>query len=235
MIKYTYCTIAVGERYLKQAIQLAENLNKFSSNHNFIIVTNTPQDHIKNCQFYYLPKSETLHIRNIFNYNLKYYPIKIASELDYEYIIFIDSDWDLFNGFSEDKIFHFLNEINKEDLDFIFERPSFISGKNNYNTCFWRHKIDTYQLMSTDKYDHGHVPNEQFLVFKVNEKLKKFVKKWEELNKICVETQTNPFAEGVEIGISSVESNMKWSWGYLNIMSECFIFRANNGHYYSRF
>ena len=159
MIKYAYCTIAIGENYLKRAIQLAENLNKLSKNHNFIIITDNEQEHIDNCKFYYLPKEETTHIRNIFNYNLKYYPIKIVSELDYDFLIFIDADWDVFNGFSEDKILRLLNEMNKENLDFVFERPSFIYGKNNYDTCFWRHKIEIYDLMSTDKYDYGHVSN----------------------------------------------------------------------------
>jgi len=234
--KYTYCTIAIGEFYYKSAIQFAEKLNEISNTHKVLIVTDQETKKIENCEIVKIPNDSILFYPNgCFNYNLKYYPIKLLSESDNDFVIYIDSDWTVGSEYDENKIQRFLTEVYNGGFDFIFERPSYIIGKNDFNTCFWRHKIDIYGLMSTDKYDHGHVPNEQFLVFRVTEKLKKFVDKWEELNKICIETKTNPFAEGLEIGMSAVESDMSWSWGYLNIMSECFSFMAKNGQYYSRF
>jgi len=234
-LKYVFCVLAIGDRYFEKACNFAKKLNEVSKGHSVVIVSDLYHDKIDNCEIIKLPESEKTKVGNSFNYNLKYLPIKLCSEKEFDYVIYVDADWEIYDDFREKKILKFLNEINKTKYDFVFERPHLIGSKHETHTCFWKHKIEPYGLMETDKYDHGHVCNEQFLVFKNNDKLKIFVNEWSKRNLICIEKNVNPFAEGLEIGMSAIDANMEWTWGYLNIMSSCFTFTSNNGISYSRF
>lgn len=235
-MKYIYCTIAIGDFYLKNAIDFAKNLNLISKSHKVLIVTNVEVDNFENCIFIKINENETFKIKNYFNYNLKYIPIQESSKLDFDYIIFLDADWSVYSGYSEEKIFAFLKYFEESKFDFLFERPHLIgASKLELHNCFWRHKIEPYNLMSTTKYDLGHVCNEQFLAFKNNEKLKIFCEKWKEFNQFSVDNDIWAFAEGLEIGMSSIDSGMICSWDGLYLLNSCFRFVTNVGQEYIRF
>ena len=89
--------------------------------------------------------------------------------------------------------------------------------------------------METDKYDSGHVCNEQFLAFKNNDKLTVFCEKWKERNEFGVENNIWAFAEGLEIGMSVIDADMNFSWTELHYLKSCFIFTSNSGQEYIRY
>ena len=226
---YIYCTIAIGERYFNSACEFAKQLNNYSINHKVLIVTDQEFVEIDNCIIEKVPDNLTLFYPNgCFNYNLKHYPIKLCSDLSYDFVFYFDADWGIYEKYSEDKVKSFIESFNRLDLDFCFERPHFIGAKHEWDNCFWRHKIEPYKLMETTKYDNGHVCNEQFLAFKNNDKLKKFVDFWDSLDKFSVENNIWPFAEGLEIGMSSIEAEMNFSWTEFHHLNSCFMFYVNN-------
>jgi hypothetical protein len=230
-IKYIYCTIAIGKKYYDISVEFAKKLNKVSKNHQVLIVTDQKPKKIKNCNIQKVPKELTLFYPNgCFNYNLKYYPIKLASESQNEVIIYFDADWIIGPDYKESKIESFIDFFITSEFDFLFERPHYILGKHDWNTCFWRHKIEPYKLMETDKYDFGHVCNEQFLAFKNNDKLKIFTEAWGNRDKFSVENNIWPFAEGLEIGMSSIDAEMKFSWDGFYFLNSCFMFYSNSSY-----
>jgi hypothetical protein len=224
-MSYIYCTIAIGKKYFDISIEFAKQLNKISKNHKVLIVTDQKSKNIKNCEIQKVPEHLTLFYPNgCFNYNLKYYPIKLASESQNDVVIYFDADWMVGPDYKESKIESFIEFFTNSEFDFLFERPHGIVGKHDWNNCFWRHKIEPYKLMETDKYDSGHVCNEQFLVFKNNDKLKIFTDAWDNRDKFSVENNIWPFAEGLEIGMSSVDANMNFSWNGFHFLNSCFMF-----------
>ena len=236
MIKYIYCTIAVGEKYYKSAISFAKTLNEKSKNHHVLIVTDGNIQDIKNVTFIKFNSNETTRIKNYFNYNLKYIPVLESSKLNYEFVLFFDADWSLYNGYSEDKLISFLNSLKNSNLDFIYERPHSIgASKRDLKNCFWQHKIEPYGLNKTNVYDNGQVVNEQFMVFKNNQKLKVFANKWKERNDFGVKNDIWAFAEGVEIGMSAVDAKMNMDWKKMFELREFFSFVANTGVTHIRF
>lgn len=236
-MKYVFCTIAIGEKYLKGAISLALKLNYISDNHHFLVVTDNIPEKINNTTFIKIDEDKKTFIQNIFNYNLKYLPIKVASEMDFDFVFFIDADWSLDVNYSHEKIVEVMSFMNNNDYDFCFERPHRIGdGKLDESQLFWKHKRDFYNLLSTDEFDDGHVCIEQFLIFKNNHKLKKFVSFWESLNKKAEESNLWAYAEGVEIGMSSSHSNMNCEYNkWQIILNKCFSFTSVDGTFYKRF
>lgn len=234
-LTYIYCTIAIGEKYLNSALKFVKDLNSISKTHKVLIVTDIDLDPIDNCVFHKISNDEVLFISNYFNYNLKHIPIKICSELDYQFVFYFDSDWEIDDLYEESKVLNFLKIFDGSDIDFFFERPHYIGAKHDLSTCFWRHKIEPYKLMETIKYDNGHVCNEQFLAFKNNDKLKIFCEKWKERNDFGVEKNIWAFAEGLEIGMSSIDAEMNFSWLGLQNLNSCFKFTSNSGIEYKRF
>ena len=117
-MRYVFCTIAIGQKYIDSAVNLAKQLNDISNEHHFIIVTDNTEHVVDNVTFIEVPKDKKLFIQNYFNYNLKYLPIKHSSELDFDYIIFIDADWSLGDEYSTEKVHNVLEfmEINKYDF-----------------------------------------------------------------------------------------------------------------------
>ena len=126
-------------------------------------------------------------------------------------------------------------EIN--EYDFCFERPHSIGdGKTQDNTMFWKHKRDFYDLLNTTDFDEGHVVNEQFLIFKNNDKLKEFCLFWESLSERASEGNLWAFAEGVEIGMSAAITKMSYEYyGWQRILNNCFNFTSLDGTFYKRF
>lgn len=236
-MRYVYCTIAIGEKYLSSAIKFSEQLNDVSNDHHFLIVTDNVNNTIKNTTFIEIPKDKKLFIHNFFNYNLKYLPIKYSSELDFDYVIFIDADWSIGEEYSTEKVNDVLDFMDTNQYDFCFERPHLIGdGKLHDDLIFWKHKRDFYDLLNTTEFDDGHVVNEQFLIFKNNDKLKKFTNFWELLCKKASDNDLWAFAEGVEIGMSSTHSKMTYEYyGWKKLLDNCFIFNSLDGTLYKRF
>ena len=233
---FIYSTISVGEKYYDNAVEFAKKLNEISNNHKVLIVTDMVYEEIPNVIFVKLDENETKFIKGYINYNLKYIPIMESLKYDCDFIMFFDSDWKIYENYSEEKVQNFLDVFYKSDYDLIYERPHNIGeSKRNLSGCFWKHKIEPYGLMENDFYDRGEVVNEQFLAFKNNEKLKIFSEKWKSRNEFGVSIDLWAFAEGLEIGMSAVDANMNMTWHNLSLLSECFEFTSNSGIKYTRF
>jgi hypothetical protein len=233
---YIYCTISVGLEYYNKAVEFAKKLNEIGNKHKVLIVTDIDYEDISNVIFIKLNNRETKFIKNFFNYNLKYIPILECSKLNFDFVFYFDSDWEINEEYKEEKIENFLNEFNESPYDFIYERPHNIGeSKKDLERCFWRHKIQPYGLMDTDFYDSGQVVNEQFLAFKNNEKLSIFCEKWKERNEFGVTNEIWAFAEGLEIGMSCIDANIKMTWHNLNLLSNCFKFNSKQNITYTRF
>jgi hypothetical protein len=186
---YTYCTLATGQSYLDIALNFANDLNCVSNNHKMIIATDIPHDNsIKNTDIVTITEKYPLRVANAYNYNLKYFPIQAAAQTNTDAVIFIDADWRMHKGYTEEKINSLIQWLYESPYDFVYERPHTIGASKRYlPECFWRHKIEPYNLMNTDIYDDVDVCNEQFLLFRNNEKLKIFADKWEERCKYACE------------------------------------------------
>jgi hypothetical protein len=114
-MRYIFCTIAIGEKYLSSAIKLAQDLNQVSTKHHLLIVSDNVDHVVDNTTMIKIPEDKKTFISNIFNYNLKYLPIKYSSELEFDYVIFIDADWSLGEGYSQDKINNVLKFMGTHD------------------------------------------------------------------------------------------------------------------------
>jgi len=212
-MRHLYCTIAVGDYYLNSAKEMSKVLNEKSQNHHFLIVTDKPEENYDNTTFVNIPEDQVVFINDGFNYCLKYYPLYLAKDMEYEHIIFIDSDWRIKEKYDENGVISMFEFMNKNNFDILFERPHTIgAGKFDGRDCFWGHKRDFYKLMDTTEYDLGHVCNEQFIVFKKNDKFNVFIEKWKELYEISAENKLWPFAEGTEIGMSMAHAKLNFSY-----------------------
>lgn len=237
MIKYAYTTLAAGKKYFDQAEKFAEKLYALDPRASFFIATdnNEYSTQIPNTIINLLPPNTTYFIHNYFNYNLKFYAIKFAKEFNVDYIIYVDADWIVSDHYHRDKIQLFFDNQNKT-IDFFFERPHLIGqSKIDLDNCFWRHKIEPYNLMDTDKYDQASVCNEQFMIFKNNNKLDRFTESWQDKNEFCITNNVWTFAEGVEIGMSAVDADMNSEASFFREINNCFEFYDILGNLYTRF
>ena len=95
----------------------------------------------------------------------------------YDYVIFTDGDWIVYDEFSEEKILNMFNYMENENIDFSFERPAAVGdSRKNPEHSFFRDKLYDYDILEYDKWDEAHVVNEQILVFKNNYKFRFFGK-----------------------------------------------------------
>ena len=236
-MNYTFCSLAIGERYLNNIFKTFNDLTSITSS-NFLAVTDVKLENnnsritlTSNEDYPIMTKDE-----RYFNYNLKFLPIKEASKLNTDFLIYIDADWCVKDNFNESRFEDLFTHMNEHNIDFVFERPHHIGpGKFIGRECFWHHKVIPYGLDKTDKYDKGHVCNEQFIVIKNNDKVKTFIDFWEKLYWQSYNENIWPFAEGVEIGMSTIEANMNTDWQPLSLIRDCFFFHSRDGGYNSRF
>jgi hypothetical protein len=229
---YLYCTVAVGDFYLNSAINMAKKLNEKSDTHHFLILTNIEIDEvIDNTTIKLIPDDHKLFIKDCFNYMLKYYPLYQASKTIYEYIIFIDADWRIRDTYDQQKIKNLLECMESQDYDVFFERPYNIgAAKIEGRECIFQHKIAFYDLLNTTEYDEGHMCNEQFILFKNNDKFKIFVEKFKELYELSTSNDIWPFAEGLEMGMSMATAKMKVLWdGWYRIIENMYEFNSKDG------
>lgn len=229
---FTFCTLAIGEKYYKAAKELFDGIKSTCGDFcNFVIVGDTEGDVLVS------PEKYEFVTAKIFNYNLKHLAIKHSLDKGGEYIIFVDADWHLHENFHRDKLLKFYQSIKSNGNDFFFERPHLIKAAKHDPFVFWHHKLPYYPEILTGKYDNGHVCNEQFMVFRNFNKLHDFVGAWEKRYFKNVEDAYNPFAEGLEIGMSVIDSRLRFNWqqNYFFILNECFWFLNPSGVKYIRF
>lgn len=250
-MNYYITTLSVNEEYFKQSLRLFIDLHD-KTEFAYLNITTTESD-LSNielytnlnyelfCLTYPRLKITTLESFNhkikydlesegygfVFNVNLKVLSLKscLNQTNDFDYIIYLDGDWYVGDDFSESKILRLFNEMSNDNIDFVFERPARIGDDRvKPETSFYLNKIYDYDILDHDLYDEAHVVNEQVLVFKKSWKLKVFIQKWEQFLWYSIANGIRNYAEGFEIGISALESKMKWSWSLLPILNNCFYF-----------
>jgi hypothetical protein len=237
-MKYIFTTLAIGESYLENASKCyTEYSNKCSADFN--ITTN---------QLYSVGDKVNLDLINLERYNddkpgfsfylnLKVLSLKYCLDKGYDYIIFNDADWRITDKFSEAKIFDLFNHMERNQIDFVFERPAKIGEhKKNIENCFFTEKLYDYNVFEHNKWDEAHVVNEQFLVFKNNWKFRYFVRKWEEFLWYSIRNNIRNYPDGFEIGVSALESEMNWDYhAFRHFLPECFEFYDKSGKLYIKF
>jgi len=162
-----------------------------------------------------------------FHVNLKSLALKacVISGKKFDYVIYVDADWKMYNKFSESKIITAFSYMEEQGVDAAFERPSKVGPYKTDSECFFPDKIKDYNILEHDVWDDAHVFNEQFMIFKNNWKLKLFVLKWEQFLWYSIANGITNYAEGFEIGVSALESKMISSYyGIFNAITECFYF-----------
>lgn len=237
-MKYVFTTLAIGEEYLKNAIELHNNLSKKCDAH-FNITTNKEIESNDRHSFSSIGNREHILIIGntpTFIYNLKLYAIKNVIEKDYDYIIFTDADWRIGEDFTKEKMDNLFQLMKDRNLDGAFERPSRVGSCRNNRNCFFKTKFEKYNLENDKKWDDAHVPNEQFFVLKNTDKLKDFVNNWEEMLEFTIDNKILNYAEGFEIGVSALKSEMNISFPELrHVINNCFEFTSINGGVYKKF
>ena len=237
-MKYIFTTLAIGEEYLQNAAKCyTEYSNKCSGDFN--ITTN---------QIHSVGSKVNLDIINLDKYhddqpgfsfylNLKVLSLKYCLDKGYDYIIFNDADWRMTQNFSEDKILNLFNFMEKNQIDFVFERPAKIGDhKKNIQNCFFDRKLYDYNVFEHTKWDEAHVVNEQFLVFKNNWKFRFFVRKWEEFLWYSIKNNIRNYPDGFEIGVSALEADLKWDYfAFRHYLPNCFEFHDKSGNQHIRF
>jgi len=239
MMSYTVCSLGIGDRYLNNILATFKKINTITQVPSFLVVADNNAPEFTENKIHKI-NAKDLPFRTKddkwFNYNLKFLAIKEAIKLNTEFIVYIDSDWSALDGYNDEKFKSLFDCMNTYDIDFVYERPHPIGGgKHDGRECFWWHKIEPYGLDKTDFYDEGQVCNEQCFVIKNNSKITKFIECWERLYWKSYEESIWPFAEGVEIGMSTIEAGMNFKWEPLLLLRGCFSFYSRDGGYNSRY
>jgi hypothetical protein len=238
-MKYLFTTLAVGDDYLNNSIECYKNIGSKTNLCDFNITTNVifPNDGKINFDFFQMDRYHGNMPGFSFYLSLKSLSLKYAINKDYDYVIFNDADWRITQNFSEEKILSLFEYMEKNDLDFLFERPAEIGyHKNNPDICFFSEKINDFNVKEHTLWDKAHCTNEQFLVFKVNWKFKLFVMKWEQFLWYSIANNLRSYPDGFDIGVSALESNMNWdfnNWRFL--VEKCFEFKDKQGNTHIRF
>jgi len=255
-MKYCFTTLAIGEPYETITKKFFTDLSTKTKHCDFFITT-TNKDFCHENERVKInvinpPALRTTHNWLGFNFNLnlkclsmkhilsyqKQEKVKNSNFENYDFVIFCDGDWSMHEEFSEEKILSMLERLKNEDIDFLFERPASIKdGKQNPSQCFYKNKLEDYDVFIHNKWDEAHVPNEQFLVFKNNDKFKFFVQRWEMFLWYCIANDITNYPDGFEIGVSAHEANMKYAYyGYFNHhLINCFKFLTKHGDSNTRF
>jgi hypothetical protein len=156
-----------------------------------------------------------------FNFNMRYMCFDQVKELEDYVVIFTDCD-NALRWWDEEKIQNWLKE--NIDLGYEFFAPRngltlkhFLDDYKNQNEkhhgIFW-HKLYNYNLLENPKpeWDDAPLPAEFLLIFyNKNKKLIKFYEQWKWFHDFLVNKGISygTWAEGFEIGISTLVANMK--------------------------
>jgi hypothetical protein len=237
-MKYIFTTLAIGESYLENASKCyTEYSDKCSAdfnittNENYIVGSKVNLDLI-NLDRYHddLPGFS-------FYLNLKVLSLKYCLDKGYDYIIFNDADWRMRPNFSEEKMFGLFEFMERNQIDFVFERPAKIGEhKKDLQNCFFDTKLYDYNVFEHSKWDEAHVVNEQFMVFRNNWKFRYFVRRWEEFLWYSIHNNIRNYPDGFDIGVSALEAEMNWDWNsFRGFIPNCFEFHDKSGNLHIRF
>ena len=248
-MRYSFTTLAVNEPYESKTKEFYNQLKEKTSQCNFFITTTNPDiieesDRI-NYNLINPPSLTCSKLGFDFHLNLKCLSLKHVLEFEkknpdihHDYVIFTDGDWGMYDGFQEQKILDLIHHMELDNLDCLFERPSLIGDhKKNPKECFFQEKLYDYEVFDHTKWDNAHCVNEQFFVFKNNWKFKFFVQRWEQFLWYSIANDIRNYPDGFEIGISILESEMKYSYqGMLGrYLTDCFYFHTKIGDKHIRF
>jgi hypothetical protein len=237
-MKYIFTTLAIGEDYLKNAANCYSTYSDKCFG-DFNITTNEAYDVNKkvNLDIITLDRYSENEAWISFYLNLKVLSLKYCLDKNYDYIIYNDADWRMTDNFSEDKLLNLFNHMEKNNLDFLFERPALIGDyKKNMSNCFFTDKINDYHVLEHTKWDEAHVVNEQFMVFRNSWKFRYFVRKWEEFLWYSIHNKIRNYPDGFDIGVSALEANMNWDWNSFRFyLPNCFEFHDKSGNLHIRF
>lgn len=254
-MKYCFTTLSIGEPYETLTKNFFTDLAAKTKYCDFFVTTNNKDfSHENNrvkINVINPPALRTSHNWIGFDFNVHLKSLSFKHILNYQknnentpgfenydFVIFCDGDWSIYDGFSEEKILSMFERLKEEDIDFLFERPAAIEGgKRDFSQCFYKNKLIDYDVFSHNKWDEAHVVNEQFLVFKNNNKFKFFVQRWEMFLWYCIANDLTNYPDGFEIGVSAFEAGMKYAYyGYFNhYLTNCFCFNTKYGEKNIRF
>lgn len=216
-MKYCFTTLSIGEKYEQTTINLYKDLKEKTKFCNFHSTTMNPiykdkDDFIKwNVLEPFPVKSEG----GYFYFNMKCLSLKDIVEYEktsddpYEFIIFIDADWLVYEEFDEQKLLNLFEYMNNNDIDMIYERPGIVGNyKKPDNKCFFTEKLRKYDVYSHTKWDNAQVVNEQFCVYRNNWKFRFYTQRWEQFLWYSIKNNIGNFAEGFEMGVSALEAEM---------------------------
>lgn len=253
-MKYCFTTLAVNEPYESRTAKLYTDLKEKTTNCDFFISTynkdypvlgdriyinhiNPPSLEIPAGGFSFHLNLKVLSLKHAIDYQKKMFADNPEFQ-KYDYVIFTDGDWIMHEQFAEEKILNMLKHMEKDNVDFLFERPAPIGPhKLNPDSSFFRDKLYDYDVFEHTKWDEAHVVNEQFLVFKNNAKFRFFVQRWEMFLWYSIANNIRNYPDGFEIGISALEADMKYQYvGVFNhYIQNCFAFYTKTGDYHVRF
>ena len=239
--KYAFTTLAVGSQYLNTSLSTRREMEPKCSA--VLGITTDESPVISGKTEINQISVDNYHCTNFtngafsFHLNLKVLALKHMLHKDLDYVIYTDGDWEVFDGFSEEKMQGMFEYMDSNNIDAAFERPSLIGGhKQNLRECFFPNKIRDYNVMDHTKWDAGHCVNEQFMVFKNNWKFRFFVQRWEMFLWYTIHNNIQNYPDGFEIGVSALESDMNVDFvGYQHYIRRCFQFRSKDGGLNIRF
>lgn len=239
-MKYLFTTLAIGQDYLNNSVSFFESLKNRTTDCDFSITTNVPFSHeyIK-CNLYQGEFCSGPYKCN-FYFNLKCLAIKAGISSAYDFVVYIDGDFRIGPKFDENKMRDLFQYMVSNEIDFEFERYySILDCKETPNGSgnFCQEKLSNLGINSHNLYDAACTPNEQILVYKTGPKFQHYVQCYERWLWYCIHNKISHYAEGVEMGISALESNMKVEAdiGFKKYMTECFEFDDGRGNTFTRY
>lgn len=247
-MRYCFTTLAVNEPYESKTKEFYTTLKEKTEHSNFFVTTTN--DNLlfdDNRIFTKIINPPSLYCSNggfDFHLNLKCLSLKHVIEhekttgIHHDYVIFTDGDWGVYDGFSEQKILNMLDHMDRENIECLFERPAPIGAhKQNPEQSFFRDKLYDYDVFDHTKWDEAHCVNEQILVMKNNSKFRFFVQRWEQFLWYSIANDIRNYPDGFEIGISILESEMKYAYEgmFAHHLNNCFYFYTKTGDFHVRF
>lgn len=238
-MKYLFTTLAIGDTYLRNSITLFESLKRNTEHCDFSITTDIPFSHefIK-CDLYQGNFRSGPYKCNFF-FNLKCLALKVGVSHLYDFVVYVDGDFRMHPEFQESRLFGLFNHMVDRGIDFEFERWYTIS------TCksdakigvFCMDKLTDLGILDHSKYDDACIPNEQILVYKNGPKYRHYIQCYERWLWYCIQNGISHYAEGVEMGISALESNMnvEADAGFFTHLKKCFEFDDGRGNTFIRY
>lgn len=201
----------INNIYVRSCKVLIESYLKYT-NFDILVLTNVPnsfKEYVSNSVTvvdYDDKFNEPITYRNKFNMHLKRLPLKLGSELDYDIIYFNDCDCFITGWDNKSYI-----ELIKEEYDVIFPTRTNKLGSVKIQNPIYQKKIDS-ELgdLFCKEFDEAPMTAETFIIFKNNNKLKKFLEFWDKI----VERSSNPFTYycALYYGTSTINAGMNYTY-----------------------